>query len=916
MRKILLLSALLPTLAVAQRPPPPDVPRPDSAAPSDEGDTAQQGADAAAERARRRRERLEEVDRQQQRLGVPTAPRPSPGQPLRAPPPAPAPTPPGATPTPSARPASPAARPTQAPAGGTQTMKPLDARCTPTTGRVSLDFDKPTDIVAVLQLMSRYTCRNFIYTDDIARGKITLLSTTPVTVDEAYAAFLAALASNNIALYPTGRYYKLVRAADARKTPIPMLDGEDGTPGTEQPVTKIFRLSYADSDQLRGILGNFTSPQGADVQSLPPDLLIVTDIGVNLRRIEKLIETVDRAGAGDAVRIVQIRYASAKDVADKVNQIFQAQGGTPGGRGGRRTVVSGAPAPAPGQVAPPGLGGGPTQVSISKVLSDDRTNKLIVIADEKSFQRIQELIDQLDVPTTAEGGIHVVFLRNANAEEMAQTLSNLASGTKPKSNAPGAPVPQMAGFPNPNPAAQPANTARPVGDVTAELFSGEVKVTADKTQNALLIQASGADFVAMSRLIQKLDRPRRQVFVEAVIMEVNLKNEDQYGVSAHGLVPLTIGGKSGVLPIVDAASARFSSFNIASVASLGGFLTGFQGPVSAEAKALGLNLPSLGLLVQAMQSSSDVNVLSTPHLLATDNEETEMGVGQNVPFQSGYVPNNLASLLGNSSSSAASSGLGNLLGSGLTSNIASIQRQNVELRVKIKPQISEGGTVRLQIDEQVEEIASNDAQLGPTTSKRSMKTQVVAKDQSTIVIGGLIQERAVRSVRKVPLLGSIPILGWLFRDEVTTKTKTNLLLFLTPYIIRGEEDYRKIYERKRKEQQEFVEQFYGRQARYEVDIDWSKKAGPYSLVRAAVADEQNKLENGGRGRPGEGLARPPGEAPLPERPSSPPAPPDAAPPPAAPAPATPPPEAAPQQLAPQPVPQPQPPPPNPTPTQP
>ncbi len=300
MRKILLLSALLPTLAVAQRPPPPDAPRP-GAASSDENDQVQEGAAAAAERARRRRERLEEVDRQQQRLGVPTAPRPSPGQPLRAPPPAPAPTPPAATPTPSARPATPAARPTQAPAGGTQTMKPLDARCTPTTGRVSLDFDKPTDIVAVLQLMSRYTCRNFIYTDDIARGKITLLSTTPVTVDEAYAAFLAALASNNIALYPTGRYYKLVRAADARKTPIPMLDGEDGTPGTEQPVTKIFRLSYADSDQLRGILGNFTSPQGADVQSLPPDLLIVTDIGVNLRRIEKLIETVDRAGAGDAV---------------------------------------------------------------------------------------------------------------------------------------------------------------------------------------------------------------------------------------------------------------------------------------------------------------------------------------------------------------------------------------------------------------------------------------------------------------------------------------------------------------------------------------------------------------------------------------------------------------------------------------
>jgi len=870
MSKTVLLWLLLPALAAAQTarpaPSPTDSPRSQTADPEDSAE-ANQAAEAAAERARRRRERLQEVDRQtQQRLGLPTAPRPAPSAGVVAPPPAAAPAAAPATPTPQPRP------PAAVPAGAGAALKPADTRCVPMTGRVSLDFDKPTDIVAVLQLMSRYTCRNFIYTDDIARGKITLLSTTSVTVDEAYAAFLAALASNNIAIYPTGRYHKLVRAADARKTPIPMLDSEDGTPGTEQPVTKIFRLSYADSDQLRGILGNFTSPQGADVQSLPPDLLIVTDIGVNLRRIEKLIDTIDRAGAGDLVRVVQIRYAAAKDIADKVNQIFQAQGGAPGGRASRRTVVSGAPAP--GAVPAPG---GPTQVSISKVLSDDRTNKLIVIADEKSFQRIQELIDQLDVPTSAEGGIHVVFLRNANAEELAQTLSNLAQGGgKGRTNAPGQPaaVPQMAGFPNPAPAQAGARPA----DVTAELFSGEVKVTADKTQNALLIQASGSDYVAMSRLIQKLDRPRRQIFVEAVILEVNLKNENQFGVSAHGLVPFTVGGKEGILPIASQASSRFNSFSIASIASLGGFLTGFQGPVSAEAKALGLNLPSLGLLVQALQTSSDVNVLSTPHLVAMDNEESEISVGNNVPFQSGYVPNNLASLL-SSSSSASTSGLGSLLGtSGIGSNVASIQRQNVELKVKIKPQISEGGSVRLTIDEQIEEIASNDAQLGPTTAKRSMKTQVVAKDQSTIVIGGLIQERSVRSLRKVPLLGSIPILGWLFRDEVTTKSKTNLLLFLTPYIIRGEEDYRRIYERKRKEQQEFVEQFYGRQPRYEVDIDWSRKAGPYAKLRAGVAEEQAKVENGGNGRAGEGVTRPPGEAPVPARPATP-ALPDAAPPP-------------------------------------
>jgi general secretion pathway protein D len=167
---------------------------------------------------------------------------------------------------------------------------------------------------------------------------------------------------------------------------------------------------------------------------------------------------------------------------------------------------------------------------------------------------------------------------------------------------------------------------------------------------------------------------------------------------------------------------------------------------------------------------------------------------------------------------------------------------------------------------QNEEIQDRDPVLGPTTSKRSVKSQVLARDQSTIVIGGLIQERNVRSISKVPFLGSLPLIGWLFRDTVTTKTKTNLLLFLTPYIIRDESDYRRIYERKRKEQQEFIEQFYGRQPRYEVETDFTRKTGPYARMRAAVIEEVSKLEHGGRGSPGERIIAPdeePAPAPTP-----------------------------------------------------
>ncbi|MGC3997879.1 MAG: type II secretion system secretin GspD [Anaeromyxobacter sp.] len=770
---------------------------------------------------------------------------------------------------------------------GEGTVRLTGDKCQPMKGRFMLSFNK-ADIVDVLEQASRWTCRNFIYTEEVARGKITLLSKTPVTADEAYAAFLAALNSNNLTLYPTGRYWKLSRSPDGKKLPIPTyVDPGTGTPSTEQIITKVIRLQNSDADQLRGVLGNFISPQGADIQSIPPDTLIITDIGLNIRRIEKMLETIDRAGAGDTIRIVQIRYASAKDIADKLNQIFAGQQVAGKARRGVTTTSPAGPtgrppgpvpAPSPPGAAPAAPGGttdgaGGGAINLTKVLADDRTNKLIVIADEKSFQRLQELVEQLDVPTSADGGIHVIFLKNANAEELATTLSNLAQGQAKKPGGPGTSAVPAA--PMPGPLGNAVNAARPAGAgggeaATAELFSGDVKITSDKTQNALLVQASGADFNTISRLVERLDRPRRQVFVEAVILEVNLQDQNQVGVGMHAAVPYKYKGETGIIPF-SSNPGRVNSLDATSAIGLGGFLTGYVGPTTAELKDFGLSIPSIGVLIQALQSNSDVNVISTPQLLAMDNEDSEITVGQNVPFQAGYAPSGLSSALGNSGTSTA---LGSLVGTGgLNSLYAPIQRQNVELRLKIKPQINEGGNVRLIIEEQTEEIVSQDATLGPTTAKRAIKTQIVAADQSTIVIGGLIQDRNVKSVKKVPVLGSLPVLGWLFRDTTSSKQKTNLLLFLTPYIIRSEADYRRIYEKKRKEQQDFIEQYYGRTPSYRVDVDFSRKAGPYAHLRSNVAEETGKLENGGQGLPGEGQTTPPGggdTSPAPATPATPP----------------------------------------------
>ncbi len=725
--------------------------------------------------------------------------------------------------------------------------------CEPMDGKFLLAFNK-ADILDLLEQASRWTCRNFAYTDEVVRGKITLLSKTPVTADEAYAAFLAALNTSGIAMYQTGKYWKLVRIADAKKVPIPTLLGDDTEiPALEQPLTKLFRLRYVDPDQLRAVLGNFTSPQGADIQTIPPDILLVTDIGLNVRRIERLLEALDQPGSHDLVRVIQVQYAPARDVADKVNQIFVQAPGQPA-KGTRRPVIGGVATPgaAPGAAPAGGALGDSNDISISKVVADERTNKLIVISDEKSYQRIVELVRQLDTPTAGEGSIHVIFLKNANAEDLSNTLQNLASGSRRTGSSGGSPPPPSVTAAMASP---PGVSAPRAGGGTAELFSGDVKVTADKPSNSLVIIASASDFAVIQRLIDKLDRPRRQVFVEAVIMEVDIDNTSDIGVGMHLAVPVNTPNGKGFIPI-GLEPGKINSLNPTSALQLGGFLTGLVGPVSAELKDI-FPFPSVGVVIQALQSNSDVNVLSTPHLIAQDNEESEIIVGNNVPFQAGYNPGFNTGV----GTTTTGNTTNNLLASPYAvSLIAPIQRQNVDLKLKIKPQIHEGDMVRMDIEESQEEIVANNPTLGPTTAKRSVKTKVVVKDQSTIVIGGLVQDRNVTSVSKVPLLGDIPILGWAFRSTNIVKKKTNLLLLLTPYIIRDQSDFRRILERKQREHRELYELYYGKKPDYTL-AEASSRPGPLTRVRQQVLTENAKIENGGPGGVGERTMKPPSYAP-------------------------------------------------------
>jgi general secretion pathway protein D len=718
--------------------------------------------------------------------------------------------------------------------------------------KYNIYFDK-VEIEKLVQTVSDVTCKTFILPENI-RGKISIIGPengkVEVSAEQFYAAFLAALDANSLAIYEHGHFLKIVDKQRAKQFPIPTVVDPNSTYSfNEQMVTKIFKVKNVEIEQLRGVLQQLVTPSG-DTIPFQPDTIIINDLGSNMHRLQRIVDQLDARSQADEINVIQVQYATAQELADKITKLFESRSQKPGQRPGSNNV---AVPMSPGQPPPnPDVALGPA--TVSQLIPDERTNKLIVIASPAAMDRIRVLIKEIDIPISGEGRINVYYLENANAEDVASTLQTLAQGT---ANRPKVPSP-------------PGGGAKAGA---AELFSGEVKVSADKSTNSLVIIASQNDFRSLVRVIEKLDIRRRQVFVEAVIMEVNIDRNSELGVNLHGGVPLTA-ADGQVLPVVFGTKYGGGglppSLNLASLASLGGFLAGLQGP-SITIPGLGA-IPSFGIIINALQKSSDVNVLSTPHILTTDNEEAEITVGQNVPFQSGFSAGGLGSLggLGGAAGQLGGlGGLGGLLGGG-GGAFGSIQRTNVELKLSVKPQINDSDYVRLVVNEQIEEIASRDPQLGPTTAKRTAKTTVIAKDQETVVIGGIMQDRTIEEATKTPILGDIPLLGNLFRQQSKKKVKTNLLLFLTPYIIREPQDFRRIFDRKMKERQQFVEQFYGTSPEYDVAVDFARKSGPLSRMSQIVNKELNRLENGGPGTgTGEKLILPDAATPVTPSPTAP-----------------------------------------------
>jgi general secretion pathway protein D len=693
------------------------------------------------------------------------------------------------------------------------------------------------DLPELVRVIGQLTGKRFIFGGKVRNIKATVYSPQKVTVGEAYQAFLSILETNGLTVVPHGRFLKIVETGGIANQSTPVYGSAQAATAEERYVTRIHRLQHASADEVANVLGHFKSKDGDITIHSGGNLLILTDTGSNIRRMMQIVEEIDVGSSGDQIWIEPIHYSAAGDVAARINELFDLKGG------GTAPAAPGGKGPAPASAA----AGAGTGMHVTKVVADDRSNSVVVVATEAAYLRILEFIKRIDVPQSGEGEIHVLPLQHADAKDLVKTLNEVVSAA---SSGAGAAPPGRA------PAAGGAAAAG------QEIFEGRVKVSADEKTNSIVITSSLRDYASLRAVIDKLDQPRRQVFIEAVVMDLSVNRQNTLGVNFHGAgtidTPIGAGGNSQSILFGGLGAAKtILPPNPADPAFLQGLAAGLRGPEVPGSQNIlpGVSIPAFGVLINALQTDGDSDVLSTPHILATDNEEAVINVGENVALQQN---------VGGLPSTGAGAATPVLSTFGTTP-----PRGDVGTKIKLKPHLNESDDVRLDIDEEISEAREPQGQLGvvPIT-KRTATTKLVVRDQQTVVIGGLMRNRVAKSQQKIPLLGDIPVLGILFRTTTSVMQKSNLVLILTPYIIREQNDLRTVFERKMQERQEFIDRYFlfSDQVEYNPPRDYSRTVGLLEDIRRSFReldgrkrlDELTRPKELKRHVPGEPLEMPAG----------------------------------------------------------
>jgi general secretion pathway protein D len=629
-------------------------------------------------------------------------------------------------------------------------------------GLVNLDFED-VELAVVIDTIAKLTGKNFVY-DDRVRGRVTIISPSPIPVAQAFTVFESVLQVKGFTTVEApGGVLKVIPIRDAKETSIDTRRSGLKTLDSDRIVTRLIPLRYVDAEQISNTLKPLVSKEAALVSYAGTNTIILTDSASNITRILSILEAIDVESFKEELALIRLQYADATVVADQLSQLFgaevvsssRAQSGAARVRARPQPVVPGQPQPGQTPEA--------TRRGQLRIITDERTNSLVALASRSTLEDVRDFIRKIDLPVEGGGRIQVYYLKHADAEELAETLNSLLGGGGGGGGAQGVQgTPQIA------------------GQVT-EIVSGVELVTSDVATNSLVIQASPEGYQALLSVIDKLDIARPQVLVEALIMEVGLTDNESLGF--NGLVRLVNGATD--ISIASATTAASTAGGPAAAAAAP-FITNFlRRTFSTDSKD---NPTSNGSLIQgvirAAATDNSINILSAPHILTSDNEEAEILVGNNIPIITSRVQ---------SAGTTATTSVDPSLATSVN-----VERQDIGVTLRVTPQITEGDTMRLEIFQEITDLnnqiqgdVGNVDQVGPALSNRRIENVVVAADNDTIVIGGLIGDRYQDDLTKVPWLGDIPVLGWLFKTQSKKLQKANLLVFLTPHIIRGPDEMEK-----------------------------------------------------------------------------------------------------------------------------
>ena len=592
---------------------------------------------------------------------------------------------------------------------------------------VSIDFND-VDIEVFIKFISELTNKNFVI-DRRVKGKVSVISPKKISIEEAYNTFESVLEVNGFATVKSGEIIKIVPAPDARTKSIATKLKAEATSPNDKVVTQLIPLNYADPEEIKKLFTPLISKNSVLLSYKPTNMLILTDVYSNIRRLLEILKEIDVTDIGRQLTVLPIVHADATKLVSQLETFFET----------RQRPVKGA-----------------ALEKAVNMVADERTNTIWIMASESETKKFKDFIALIDkeAPKGSES-IRVRYLEHANAEDLATVLQSLSAKTSG--------------------AAAGAKGKEPV-------VSGKVSITADKPTNSLIIMAEKDEYLIIEDVIKKLDIPRPMVFIECLIMEVNVEKNMNMGIEwiggdnfENGNGTYAGGFSGGATPTGDAG---YSSIPNASYLLPPGFSMGILSRTFKVDTALGeVSFPGIGAVIQAYGKDKDVNILSTPQIMTTDNEEATILVGKNVPYKT---------------KSGTDTGSTSIL-------YENFEYKDVGITLKITPQISKDRMVRLLINQEVSRLESTAVTSQPTTLKRTIDTTVIVKDKNTVVIGGLIDDSFSTIEHKTPCLGDIPLFGKLFQSSAEGREKTNLYVFLTPHVIENPEEATEIKKIKKEE---------------------------------------------------------------------------------------------------------------------